>query len=178
MEPIKDFEKIHLSLENCTVPKDRLLSTPSAKYGMSHELEVDLRIAGCEYIQAAGMLLQLPQVAMATAQVLFQRFYYVKSFIDFKVRVSVYRIIVYVVVLTILLHVYVPCTQPMAMACVFVAAKIEEDCRKIRDVVNVFHHLSQKRMGRYVLSVLCYVCGGTSHSTVECIEGEGSTVHP
>ena len=38
----------------------------------------------------------------------------------------------------------------MAMACLFVAAKIEEDCRKIRDVVNVFHYLSQKRTGRYV----------------------------
>lgn len=45
------------------------------------------------------------------------------------------------------------------MACLFVAAKIEEDCRKIRDVVNVFHHLSQKRTGRYVLSVLFYTCG-------------------
>ena len=47
----------------------------------------------------------------------------------------------------------------MAMACLFVAAKIEEDCRKIRDVVNVFHHLNQKRTGRYVLSVLCCTCG-------------------
>lgn len=56
---------------------------------MNHELEVDLRVTGCEYIQTAGMLLQLPQVAMATAQVLFQRFYYAKSFVDFKVRVSI-----------------------------------------------------------------------------------------
>lgn len=45
----------------------------------------------------------------------------------------------------------------MAMACLFVAAKIEEDCRKIRDVVNVFHHLRQKRTGRYVLNVLFYI---------------------
>ena len=42
----------------------------------------------------------------------------------------------------------------MAMACLFVAAKIEEDCRKIRDVVNVFHHISQKWTGRYVFSFL------------------------
>lgn len=90
MEPIKDFEKIHLNLENCIVPKDRLLNTPSRKLGMSHELEVDLRITGCEYIQTAGLLLQLPQVAMATAQVLFQRFYYAKSFTEFKVRVSLF----------------------------------------------------------------------------------------
>lgn len=88
MEPVKDFEKIHLSLEKCCVPAERILSTPSNKVGMSRELEVDLRITACEYIQAAGMLLQLPQVAMATAQVLFQRFFYAKSFTDFKARVS------------------------------------------------------------------------------------------
>ena len=88
MEPIKDFEKVHLNLENCIVPKDRLVNTPSQKLGMSHELEVDLRITGCEYIQTGGLLLQLPQVAMATAQVLFQRFYYAKSFTEYKVRVS------------------------------------------------------------------------------------------
>jgi hypothetical protein len=88
MEPLKDFEKIHLNLENCIVPKDRLVNTPSRKVGVSHELEVDLRITGCEYIQTGGLLLQLPQVAMATAQVLFQRFYYAKSFTEYKVRVS------------------------------------------------------------------------------------------
>ena len=58
----------------------------------------------------------------------------------------------------------------MAMACLFVAAKIEEDCRKIRDVVNVFHHLSQKRTGRYVLSVLCSIvkfCSFVSYLVVE-----------
>ena len=38
----------------------------------------------------------------------------------------------------------------MAMACTFLAAKIEENCRRVRDVANVFHHLKQKRMGRYV----------------------------
>ena len=92
MEQIKEFDRILLNLEKCIVPVERILNTPSAKQGMSHELEVDLRIAGCEYIQTAGLLLQLPQVAMATAQVLFQRFYYAKSFIDFKVRVSVHYI--------------------------------------------------------------------------------------
>ena len=88
MEPIKDFEKIHLNTENCIVPNDRILNSPSVKQGMSRELEVDLRITACEYIQAAGLLLQLPQVAMATAQILFQRFFYSKSFIEFKARVS------------------------------------------------------------------------------------------
>ena len=38
----------------------------------------------------------------------------------------------------------------MAMACLYVAAKIEENCRRLRDIINVFHHLKQKRTGRLV----------------------------
>ena len=39
----------------------------------------------------------------------------------------------------------------MGVACLFLAAKIEEDCRRIRDVINVFHHLRQRRLARCVL---------------------------
>lgn len=170
MEPIKDFEKIHLNLENCIVPKDRLVNTPSQKLGMSHELEVDLRITGCEYIQTAGLLLQLPQVAMATAQVLFQRFYYAKSFTEYKVRVSSFITQIFLPVDDFVVRLSLSLSQPMAMACLFVAAKIEEDCRKIRDVVNVFHHLSQKRTGRYVLNVLFYKYGiSTQPAMILCM---------
>jgi hypothetical protein len=41
----------------------------------------DLRYLGCELIQSGAILLKLPQVAAATAQILFQRFYYQKSFV-------------------------------------------------------------------------------------------------
>ena len=127
MEPIKEFSRTVLSLDNCIVPMERLLQTPSMKDGMSHDLETDLRIVGCEYIQSAGLLLRLPQVservdmlyslfmpffpslslpppppppppprlfsyttmkvAMATAQVLFQRYYYSKSFVKYHIQV-------------------------------------------------------------------------------------------
>ena len=63
MEPIKEYSRIVLSLENTIIPDERLRETPSAKDRVSHELEVDLRIAGCEYIQSAGILLKLPQVS-------------------------------------------------------------------------------------------------------------------
>lgn len=43
---------------------------------------------GCQLIQSAGVLLRLPQVAMATAQVLFQRFWYVTSMKHFSTKVS------------------------------------------------------------------------------------------
>lgn len=62
MEPIKEFSKTVLTLDNCIVPREKLLNTPSAQDGVSHELEVDLRLVGCECIQTAGLLLKLPQV--------------------------------------------------------------------------------------------------------------------
>ena len=50
--------------------------------------ERDIRILGCELIQSSGLLLQLPQVAMATAQILFHRFYLVKSMVIHNYEVS------------------------------------------------------------------------------------------
>ena len=105
MEPLKEFGKILLTLDNCVVPRERLLNTPSAKDGMTKDVEIDIRIRGCECIQSAGLLLKLPQVsrilqgrsnskhhtlqaAMATAQILFQRFFYAKSLVKFNFYVS------------------------------------------------------------------------------------------
>lgn len=36
------------------------------------------------------------------------------------------------------------------MACTNLAAKIEENARRIRDVINVFNHIKQVRSGKYV----------------------------
>ncbi len=63
MEPLKEFGKILLTLDNCVVPRERLLNTPSAKDGMTRDVEIDIRIRGCECIQSAGLLLKLPQVS-------------------------------------------------------------------------------------------------------------------
>lgn len=38
--------------------------------------------------------------------------------------------------------------QIYAMASIFLAAKIEECPRRIRDVINVFHHIKQRRNAR------------------------------
>eukprot|EP00124_Ichthyophonus_hoferi_P004477 Ihof_evm3s499 gene=Ihof_evmTU3s499 len=114
---------VHLTLDNLVIPTEQLRNTPSKRDGIDGETETDLRILGCEMIQLAGKLLKLPQVAMATAQTLFQRFYYRKSFVghDFT-------------------HV--------AMACIFLAAKIEESSRRTSQVLNVFHHIVQRRAGK------------------------------
>lgn len=94
MEPVQEFSKVVLTLDNVVIPNERLRNTPSFKDGCPHDLEVDLRIIGCEYIQKAGKCLRLPQVAMATAQVLFQRFFYSKSFVKFNMIVSLYGALV------------------------------------------------------------------------------------
>lgn len=119
----RQFGKIILTLENCLLPSEKLEQTPSHLDGLDRETETDLRILGCELIQTAGILLRLPQVAMATGQVLFQRFYYSKSFVRHSMEIT-------------------------AMGCVCLASKIEEALRRIRDVINVFHHIKQVRAQR------------------------------
>lgn len=37
--------------------------------------------------------------------------------------------------------------QSIAIACVFLSAKVEEAPKKVGDIINVYHHLMQKRDG-------------------------------
>jgi len=119
----KHYSEVYLAIDSSIVPEERLSPTPSMLDGLDLETETDLRILGCELIQSAGILLRLPQVAMATAQVLFHRFYYSKSFIKHNFEI-------------------------VAMACINLASKIEECPRRVRDVINVFHHLKQSKERR------------------------------
>lgn len=120
--PDDDGLRVVLTLEDCILPPDRLSVTPSQVHGLRPEDETDLRILGCELIQSSGILLRLPQVAMATGQVLFQRFYYSESFVRQGMEMT-------------------------SMACIALASKIEEAPRRLRDVINVFVHLKQRRTG-------------------------------
>lgn len=116
MPPVRQVVK--LDLENWVLPADRLRLTPSQKDGMDSRTEQDLRILGCDLIQNAGILLRLRQKAMALAQMLFQRLYYTNrySFQNHKMDIS-------------------------AMAALFLASKIEECPRKVREVIHVFTYI-------------------------------------
>lgn len=57
------FSKVSLSLENCILPPEKLLPSPSQVDGLDLETETELRILGCELIQTSGILLRLPQVS-------------------------------------------------------------------------------------------------------------------
>lgn len=60
----KQYGRVIINLENCLLPPERLLNTPSSLDGLDPETEMDLRILGCELIQTAGILLRLPQVVV------------------------------------------------------------------------------------------------------------------
>ena len=58
----RDFSRVVLTLDNVVIPNEKLVETPSMQDGLDKDVEVDLRVLGCELIQTAGILLKLPQV--------------------------------------------------------------------------------------------------------------------
>ena len=72
--------------------------SPSARDGISIEVEKYQRIYGCELIQQSGIILNLNQVVMVTAQNILNRFYYRLSpssmfyiYFDYYIYVCVYN---------------------------------------------------------------------------------------
>lgn len=102
------------------LPASILDQSPSLQDGISGDVERAHRFFGCELIQEAGVLLRLPQVVMATAQTMLHRFFYRKSLRDF----DAFRV---------------------AFACLFLATKVEERPKRIKDVLSVFYALYQRR---------------------------------
>ena len=123
------YGRVILTISNSVLPLERLSPSPSAQDGMSQETELDFRNLGCSFIQTAGKLLRLPQVAMATACVLYQRFFYSKSFIRYNF-------------------------EHYAMGCLTLATKIEEAPRRPRDIINVFTHIKQVRSSKPIKPVI------------------------
>ncbi|KAG7381940.1 hypothetical protein PHYPSEUDO_005467 [Phytophthora pseudosyringae] len=105
------------------LPASSLARSPSREDGVAAAVERLHRSFGCELVQEAGVLLRLPQVVTATAQTLLQRFYYRKSLRQF----DAFRV---------------------AVSCLFLAAKVEERPKRIRDVVGVFYAMFRRRKWR------------------------------
>ncbi|KAJ7074253.1 cyclin-like protein [Mycena amicta] len=93
--------------------------TPSSLDGIPQQLEEDLRAYGCKLIHEAGILLKQKQVAVATAQILFQRFWYVSSMKQFGIGDT-------------------------GMGALYLASKLEECTLRIRDLINVYDLLLQR----------------------------------
>ena len=60
---VRSYGHIRLDISNSVLPLDKLSPTPSAKDGLSEEIEMQIRSLGCDLIQIAGKLLKLPQVS-------------------------------------------------------------------------------------------------------------------
>ena len=104
------------------ITAEQARSTPSRKDGISELVERRLRSYGGELMQEATILLKLPQVVMSTGSVLFHRFYSRASLKKYSVKMY-------------------------AMACVYLAAKSEEQVRKMREFLAVFLNMHQRREG-------------------------------
>ncbi|KAF0982604.1 hypothetical protein FDP41_011534 [Naegleria fowleri] len=87
--------------------------TPSRKDQLSEEEEVNLQLYGCQLIQDAGILLELPQTTIAHGQIIFHRFYMKKSMKEF-------------------------CVRHVAMASLFISCKIQETHRSLFHYLQVF----------------------------------------
>ncbi|QRV75309.1 Cyclin, N-terminal domain [Ceratobasidium sp. AG-Ba] len=91
----------------------QISQTPSRADGIAADIEEGMRAYGCKLIQQAGLLLKQNQVAMSTAQILFQRFWYVTSLKQFSV-------------------------MDIGMGALYLASKLEECPVRMRDLINVF----------------------------------------
>ncbi|KAH9842836.1 cyclin-like protein [Rhodofomes roseus] len=94
--------------------------TPSREDGIPDGLEEELRAYGCKLIHEAGILLKQNQVAVATAQILFQRFWFVTSMKQFGIG-------------------------DIGMGALYLASKLEECPIRIRDLINIYDLLLQRK---------------------------------
>ena len=129
---IPSFGTVILDINNSIIPAEKLKLTPSAKDGLSFDYECQLRFWGSDIIQVSGTLLKLSQTTIATGCVLYQRYYYSQSI----VRHESFEII--------------------AMACIFLATKIKEEVRKVRDIINVFHHIELVRSRKSIRPLISH----------------------
>ena len=145
---------IFTTLDNFYVSKEDLADSPSRKDGISADTERDQRIYGCELIQEAGILLRLPQAVMATGQVLLHRFYCKVSLVAHDVKVGVAPTLILLLHICFVTDKFVACSQKTAMACVWLATKLEENPRRMREMLSVFYRLDRRRQGKPTLPPL------------------------
>ncbi|KAL4429015.1 hypothetical protein ABPG77_006054 [Micractinium sp. CCAP 211/92] len=121
---------IYTALDNFYLTKEQLEASPSRADGIDAATEAELRRYCCDVVAEAAVLLRLPQVVAATAQVLIQRFYCKRSLKKFDVKA-------------------------VAMAAFWLACKLEEVIEidnphrlTLRSVVTVIDRVTRRRDGR------------------------------
>lgn len=103
-----------------------LSHAPSILDGMPIEVERTNRAKGINFILQAGAILKIPQLTLATASLYLHRFFMRHSMVEKPGRPG--------------LHHYA-----IAATSLFLATKVEESCRKMRDLVVTFCRVAQKQ---------------------------------
>lgn len=103
-----------------------LANTPSIQDGWTQTQERETRAKGVNFIIQVGIMLKLPQLTLSTAAIFFQRFLMRASLV--KARGDIPK-----------LHHY----QSAATA-LFLATKVEESCRKMKEMILAFCRVAQK----------------------------------
>ena len=103
-----------------------LQRAPSIIDGMGSAQELSNRSKGVNFITQVGILLKLPQLTLATASVYVHRFFMRHSMVDQPNRPG--------------LHHYA-----VAATALFLATKVEENCRKMRELVVACCRVAQKQ---------------------------------
>ncbi|KAL9042094.1 MAG: hypothetical protein Q9180_000845 [Flavoplaca navasiana] len=130
MSPARDLpalpdEVLMMAESQWLFTESELLRTPSILDGLSPEKERENRGKGVNFIFQVGIMLKLPQVILATASVLLHRFFVRHSMVEAPGRPAY--------------HYY-----SMAATSIFLASKIEEDCRKMKELVVACVRVAQK----------------------------------
>ncbi|OJD27924.1 hypothetical protein ACJ73_00670 [Blastomyces percursus] len=103
-----------------------LYRTPSILDGMTIEAEHTSRSKGVNFITQVGILLKLPQLTLCTASVYLHRFFMRYSMKDLPQRPG--------------MHPY-----SVAATALFLATKVEENCRKMKELIVACCRIAQKK---------------------------------
>jgi len=106
--------------------EQELAHTPSIQDGMALEEEKALRAKGINFIRSVGIMLKLPELTLSTAAIFFNRFLMRMSLKDRKDHKA--------------LHHYT-----LGAVALFVATKVEECTRKLKDIVIACCRVAQKK---------------------------------
>lgn len=105
---------------------EELTRTPSLLDGMKFEAEQTSRSKGVNFIAQVGIMLKLPQPTLATAAVYMHRFFMRFSMVDLPQRPG--------------MHPY-----PIAATSLFLAMKVEENIRRMKEIVIACCRVAQKQ---------------------------------
>ena len=127
--------------------EDELLRTPSIIDGMAPEEERERRNKGVNFITQVGIMLKLPQTTLTAAAVFFQRFLMRKSFVSGKAGKGMHHYVSkahYAIERMVGLFAMLTIPKEIAATSLFLATKVEETCRRIKELVIACCRVAQK----------------------------------